>query len=93
MDFDENLEKMILGQSLDGELGQIPEFDSTVHKYVQSLISEHDLRVIGTSAEGEVFISEEDRESHIHILGAPGEGKSKFLEMMEIGRASCRERV
>jgi hypothetical protein len=82
MDFDENLEKMILGQSLDGELGQIPEFDSTVHKYVQSLISEHDLRVIGTSAEGEVFISEEDRESHIHILGAPGEGKSKFLEMM-----------
>jgi hypothetical protein len=26
------------------------------------------------------WLTEEDRENHIHILGSPGEGKSKFLE-------------
>lgn len=28
------------------------------------------------------LLSEEDRESHVHCLGSPGEGKSKFLELL-----------
>ncbi len=37
---------------------------------------------MGQASDGEVFLTEEDRESHIHILGAPGEGKSKLLELL-----------
>lgn len=40
-------------------------------------------RLLGFQADGTpVTMSEEDRENHIHILGAPGEGKSKFLELL-----------
>ena len=47
------------------------------------LSSDRQIRILGTSTDGGLLtLTEEDRESHIHILGAPGEGKSKFLEMM-----------
>ena len=82
MSFLDDLDKLVLGKTLDEELTPIPSLDQTVNKYVQTLRSNYPLRVLGTSSEGEVLLSEEDRESHIHILGAPGEGKSKFLEMM-----------
>jgi len=35
---------------------------------------------LGTGAEGQLYLSEEDRESHLHILGTTGEGKSRFIE-------------
>src|SRR5437764_1276764 len=79
MDF---LDKLLLGQPLD-EFTRIEGADQSIHWLEQSLLSSHPVRVIGTSlTEGEVLLTEEDRESHVHILGAPGEGKSKFLEMM-----------
>lgn len=40
------------------------------------------MRNLGWASDGETLLTEEDRESHIHILGAPGEGKSKFLELL-----------
>lgn len=43
--------------------------------------SNYPLRELGYG-EGTVLLSEEDRESHIHVLGSPGEGKSKFLELL-----------
>lgn len=44
--------------------------------------SHYPLRNLGWASDGEVLLAEEDRESHIHILGAPGEGKSKLLELL-----------
>ncbi len=38
------------------------------------------MRSLGVGTEGEVFISEEERESHTHILGTTGEGKSRSIE-------------
>lgn len=43
-------------------------------------------RLLGYTAEGmPVTLSEEERENHIHVLGSPGEGKSKFIEMLVRG--------
>jgi len=36
--------------------------------------------LIGHGSEKDEYITESERESHLHIIGAPGEGKSKFLE-------------
>lgn len=44
--------------------------------------TKYPLRQLGLSADGPVYLSEEQRESHIHILGSPGQGKSKFLELL-----------
>jgi len=43
--------------------------------------SNYPLRELGWG-ETQVLIAEEDLESHIHVLGSPGEGKSKFLELL-----------
>lgn len=44
--------------------------------------TKYDLRTLGVGDMGEVYISEEERGANFHILGAPGEGKSKFIEYM-----------
>lgn len=47
------------------------------------MFSNFPVRVLGYDGENQpVTLTEEDRESHIHILGAPGEGKSKFIELL-----------
>jgi hypothetical protein len=76
------IEKMILGESLEDFTKQVPTVEETIDELGQSLLSDYDLRELGWSAAGPVSLSEEARESHIHVLGSPGEGKSKFLEMM-----------
>lgn len=48
------------------------------HHYKQTQ-SKDDLFLIGHGTESDVYISEEERGSFLHILGSPGEGKSKFL--------------
>lgn len=40
------------------------------------------IRPLGWASDGEVLLAEEDRVSHIHILGSPGSGKSKLLELL-----------
>jgi hypothetical protein len=49
---------------------------------MKEIWSRYPLRNLGWASDGEVLLAEEDRESHIHILGAPGEGKSKLLELL-----------
>jgi len=36
--------------------------------------------LLGKGGNGEAYVSEEERSANFHIIGAPGEGKSKFLE-------------
>lgn len=61
----------------------------------EELASNFKIRRIGLDSENhEVLLSEEQRESHIHILGAPGQGKSKLLELLirqdiEAGYGAC----
>lgn len=52
----------------------------TVNKQWSQLNSNYPLRTLGISEEqGELYISEEERLVNFHIIGAPGEGKSKFI--------------
>lgn len=82
MSYESDLERLVLKKTLDDYLGTESSYESNVNALVKSLMSNHPVRLLGHSKDGEVWLSEEDRESHIHIIGSPGEGKSKFLEMM-----------
>lgn len=42
--------------------------------------SNYPLRSLGSGQSGSLYLSEEERESHLHILGTTGEGKSRFIE-------------
>lgn len=37
---------------------------------------------LGHSAKEEIYLTQEDRVAHLHILGSPDQGKSKFLELL-----------
>src|ERR1017187_1068710 len=82
MSFLDDLDKLILGKTLDEQLGNIPSHDNIVSSYIEQLRSNHPLREIGQTMEDIFNLSEEARASHIHILGTTREGKSKFLEML-----------
>jgi len=57
-----------------------PTFQNIRNRLDKELRFRYPVRELGRTAEGVQYFTEEDRESHIHILGSPGEGKSKFLE-------------
>jgi hypothetical protein len=57
-----------------------PTLQDIRNRLDKELSSKHPIRSLGRSSESEVFFTEESRESHMHILGTTGEGKSKFLE-------------
>jgi len=65
-----------------GELARVPTGQQILKTVLKEQGSQYRLRKIGWASDGEVTLSEEERESHIHIIGAPGEGKSKFIEML-----------
>lgn len=81
-DWKSDLDRLILGKTFDDYLRPVPGYDNIIEGYTKTLMSNHPVRLLGYSTEGEVWLSEEDRESHIEIIGTTGEGKSKFLEMM-----------
>lgn len=62
------------------DLPKPPTLQQSVLKRVKGIKSNYPLRSLGVGIEGEVFISEEERTDHLHILGTTGEGKSKFIE-------------
>lgn len=65
------------------EHARIPEVDEVAKAWHRAAGSPYPVRPIGfTSDSFQVALTEADRESHIHILGAPGEGKSKFIELL-----------
>lgn len=71
--------KIIHGQTFE-EYTRLPEFDETIKRQLKDASSNYPLRLIGTGSQGEVYVSEEERYVNFHILGSPGEGKSKFIE-------------
>lgn len=57
-----------------------PTAEHIVARRYKQLKSNYPLRSLGVGADGELLISEEERESHTHIVGTTGEGKSRFIE-------------
>jgi hypothetical protein len=49
--------------------------------FQKKLLSDYPPILLGYSSEGPVHLLEEER-THFHIVGSPGEGKSKFLELL-----------
>jgi hypothetical protein len=85
--------KLITGETFE-ETVRIPSFEETLDFQWKELQSEYPLRTLGTGQNGSLFISEEERESHLHILGTTGEGKSRFIEHLirgdiEQGKGVC----
>jgi len=58
--------------------------DGLINEQWKKLLTNYpdELIHLGHTQDEEVYLTQEDRESHIHILGAPGEGKSKFIELL-----------
>lgn len=82
-EFSKNLFRNLNNQPYD-EAIRTPKLKDLTRLHEQELFSAFPEKIIhlGHSNEEEIYLTQEDRESHIHILGAPGEGKSKFLELL-----------
>ena len=76
-----SLFRQVTGQSIE-DLVRVPRGREILNKFLREAASQYPLRSVGQASDGELFLSEEDRESHVHVLGAPGEGKSKFIELL-----------
>lgn len=63
------------------ELTRIPTADEAIAKHLKKRRTRFPLRVLGWATDGEVILTEEER-THTHILGLPGQGKSKLLEFL-----------
>jgi hypothetical protein len=70
--------RLITGEDFDAAT-RLPEFGETFSRLTKQLSSAYPLRELGTGTET-LYISEEERSANFHIIGAPGEGKSKFIE-------------
>lgn len=86
--------KLEHGKSIDELERELPTLDGLIKKAVSGLKTGYDTRTLGYSDSGEEFITEEERYVNFHILGAPGEGKSKFLEYhirrdIDLGNGLC----
>jgi hypothetical protein len=72
--------KLQHGKSFE-EATKIPTAREILDEQYESLRSGFPLRVLRGS-EDSLFLKEEERENHLHIIGTTGEGKSKFLEWL-----------
>ena len=63
------------------EATRIPTAREVLDEQFESLRSNYPLRV-ARGAEDSLYLREEERENHLHIIGTTGEGKSKFLEWL-----------
>ena len=57
-----------------------PKAQDAVQKRLKQIKSKYPVRSIGFGTEAVLYLTEEERESHLHILGTTGEGKSRFIE-------------
>lgn len=61
---------------------RFPQTNHSVDKYVSGVKSRFPLINLGWADDGEVYITQEDRAGHMHVLGATQEGKSKLMELL-----------
>jgi hypothetical protein len=59
---------------------KVPTLDSVLDRRIKQSKTRYALRDLGVGQDGPLYLSEEERESHLHILGTTGEGKSRFIE-------------
>ncbi len=64
------------------ELTRVETLSDVQAQIEEEIFSAFPIRTLGYSDNGLALLTEEQRESHVHILGAPGEGKSKLIEML-----------
>lgn len=64
------------------EVFRHPTWRASTERYVTRAKSRHPLISLGWGDGDEVYFSQEDRASHMHILGATQEGKSKLIELL-----------
>lgn len=64
------------------EATRIPTASETLDKFWKSKLTKYGILSLGVGSEGEFAVSQEERESHFHIVGTTGEGKSMFLLRM-----------
>jgi hypothetical protein len=76
----DKLFKAIARKTFD-EATLIPSVDASFDKILKAKRSEFPLIRLGWSQEGEVLLTEEERK-HFHVIGLPGTGKSKLLELL-----------
>jgi hypothetical protein len=62
------------------DIGRRESYTQIADRRFKQSRSDYPLRLLGVGSEKHVYISEEERYLNFHLLGAPGEGKSKFLE-------------
>jgi hypothetical protein len=59
-----------------------PKLEDTLKRRFTQLKSNHPLLRLGSGTDETQWLTEEERESHLHIVGTTGEGKSKLLEYL-----------
>ncbi len=92
MSRDPDFFKIITGQDLDS-FTRLPDPEESFNYIIKNESSAYPLRLLGTG-EKDVYVSEEERYLNFHIMGAPGEGKSRFLEYnirkdIDMGNGLC----
>lgn len=78
-EFDE-LFRMRIGKTF-AEATRIPTPENVISQKLKEHHTRLPLRKLGWASDGLVTLAEEER-THTHILGLPGYGKSKFLELL-----------
>ena len=76
-----DIDKSILDETWE-EAIRTPTLEEQLKEMWKLIHSAKPLFSLGIGTEGEMWITEEERENHLHIVGTTGEGKSKFLEHM-----------
>src|SRR5690348_5687247 len=74
--------KEITGRKYD-EVYRWPSYKESLNRIWKQSRSKYPLRLLGVG-QGEVWITEESRKAHMHIIGTTGMGKSYFLLKMMI---------
>jgi hypothetical protein len=69
------------GKKLSDLVKERPTAHDIVNRRLKQFKSKYPLRDLGVGQE-RILLSEEERESHMHIIGTTGEGKSKLLELL-----------
>ncbi len=76
-----DMQVFILGKTWE-EATRTPTLEEQQRKMWKMINSAKPLFSLGIGKDGEMWITEEERENHMHILGTTGEGKTKMLERM-----------